>query len=81
MKNELLPLLINTYRGNDLKKENDFLVDVKTGEKFAIKNNIPALLREEEITGLNRLYQKRYDWLVYIYDFMMLTLYRGYDKC
>ncbi len=74
MKNELLPLLINPYSGNDLKKENNILVDVITGEKFAIKNNIPVLLREEEITGLNRLYQKRYDWLVYIYDFMMLTL-------
>ena len=58
MKSELLPLLINPYSGNDLKKENDFLVDVTTGEKFAIKNNIPVLLRKEEITGLNRLYQK-----------------------
>jgi len=38
MKNELLPMLVNPYSGIDLKKEKDFLVDVITGEKFAIKN-------------------------------------------
>ncbi len=74
MRDNILELLINPYSGNDLKKENDFLVDVITGEKFATKNSIPVVLREEEVTGLNRLYQKRYDWLVYFYDFMMLTL-------
>ena len=74
MKDELLTLLINPYTGDELKREGDLLVDVTTGEKFAINSSVPVLLRKEEITGLNRLYQKRYDWLVYIYDFMMLTL-------
>ena len=74
MNDELLNLLINPYTGNQLKKESDSLVDVVSGERFAINGNIPVLLRKEEVTKLNRLYQKRYDWLVYIYDFMMLTL-------
>ena len=71
LKNELLPLLINPYSGNELKRESDFLVDVITDEKFAIKDSIPVLLREEQVTGLNLLYQKRYDWLAYFYDLMM----------
>ncbi len=74
MLNKHFSLLANPYTGNNLSKENDSLVDVVTGESFAIKNNIPSLLREEKVTGLNRLYQKRYDWIAYIYDFIMLTL-------
>jgi len=74
MRETLLPLLINPYTANDLKTDNDALVDKITGEKYYINNGIPVLYREDEVKGLNRLYQKRYDWLVYIYDFMMLTL-------
>ena len=62
MKVTLLPLLINPYTANSLKMENDTLVDEITGEKYYIKNNIPVLYREDEVKGLNRLYQKRYDW-------------------
>ena len=61
VKDELLPLLINPYTGDELKREGDLLVDVTTGEKFAINSSVPVLLRKEEITGLNRLYQKRYE--------------------
>jgi len=74
MRETLLSLLINPYTANSLKMDNDTLVDEITGEKYYIKNGIPVLYREDEVNGLNRLYQKRYDWLVYIYDFMMLTL-------
>jgi len=74
MRETLLPLLINPYTANALKMDSDTLVDEITGEKYYIKNNIPVLYREDEVKGLNRLYQKRYDWLVYVYDFMMLTL-------
>jgi len=71
LKNAPLPLLINPYSGNELKMENDSLVDIVTKERFPIKDGIPVLLREEEVKGLNKLYQKRYDWLAYFYDFMM----------
>jgi len=71
MDDELLPLLINPYSGNDLKNESDLLVDKVTEECFPIKNGIPVLLREEEVKGLNKLYKKRYDWLAYFYDFTM----------
>jgi len=70
----LLPLLINPYTGNTLEMDNGSLVDEITREKYYIKNGIPVLYREDEVHGLNRLYQKRYDWLVHIYDLMMLTL-------
>jgi len=74
MKDDLLELLINPYSGNDLKKEIEFLVDLITDERFPIKNGIPVLIREEEVNGLNKLYQKRYDWLAYFYDFMIGTI-------
>jgi len=71
MNDELLPLLINPYSGNELKKESDLLIDKVNEESFQIKNGIPVLLHEEEVEGLNKVYQKRYDWLAYFYDFMM----------
>ena len=74
LKNELLPLLINPYSGNELKRESDFLVDKVTEERFPIKNGIPVLLREEEVKGLNKLYKKRYDWFVHFYDFTIGTI-------
>ncbi len=74
MKYEFLELLINPYSGNELKRENDFLVDTLTEERFTVKNGIPVLLREEEVKDLNKLYQKRYDWLAYFYDFMVGTI-------
>jgi len=69
MRDDVLDLLINPYSGNELKKESGFLVDPVTSERFPVKNGIPVLLREEEVKGLNKLYQKRYDWLAYFYDF------------
>ena len=71
MRDDILDLLINPYSGNELKKESGFLVDPVTSERFPVKNGIPVLLREEEVKGLNRLYQKRYDWLAYFYGFTM----------
>ena len=74
MRNDLLELLINPYSGNELKRESELLVDKVTEERFPIKNGIPVLIREEEVKGLNKLYQKRYDWLAYFYDFMIGTI-------
>ncbi len=71
MRDDLLELLINPYSGNELKRRSDLLVDTLTGERFPVKSDFPVLLREEEVKGLNRLYQKRYDWLAYFYDFMI----------
>lgn len=71
MRDDILDLLINPYSGNKLKKESGFLVDPEANERFPVKNGIPVLLREEEVKGLNKLYQKRYDWLAYFYDFTM----------
>ena len=65
MRDDIIDLIMNPYSGNDLKQENDSLVDVITNECFSIKNGIPVILREEEVIGLNRIYQKRYDWFVY----------------
>jgi len=66
MRETLLPLLINPYTANALKTDNDALVDEFTGEKYYINNGIPVLYREDEVKGLNRLYQKRYDWNNYL---------------
>ncbi len=73
MRNDLLELLINPYSGNELKRENDFLVDIATKERFPIKNGIPVLIREEEVKGLNKLHQKRYDWFA-LHTFMISQL-------
>ena len=70
MNEELVSLLINPYTGNALKREGDSLVDRSTGEKFPIRDGVPFILREDEVTGLNREYQQKYDWLCYFYDFM-----------
>lgn len=52
-----------------IKKEGGYLSDIYTAERFQIVNNIPVILRHEEVEGLNRLYKKRYDWIAYIYAF------------
>ena len=49
------------------------MVDKVTEERFPIKNGIPVLLIEE-VKGLNKLYQKRYDWFVHFYGFMISTI-------
>lgn len=71
MRGDLLELLINPYTGNRLERGTDSLVDMITRERFPIRNGIPAILRGEEVRGLNRLYQKRYDWWAYLYDLIM----------
>ena len=71
MRGDLLELLINPYTGNRLERGTDSLVDTITRERFPIRNGIPAILRREEVRGLNRLYQKRYDGWAYLYDLIM----------
>lgn len=82
MREDLVSILINPYSGNNLQLEDGSLVDPGTGERFSIQNGIPVILREQEVKGLNRLYQRRYDWLSYFYDFMAARLgpFFGADK-
>ena len=61
-------MLRNPYTGNDLIEEGGDMVDPKTDERFPIEDGIPVVLRDEDIVGMNRTYQKRYDWLSYVYD-------------
>lgn len=71
MRDEMFPLLINPYTGNELRHDGDSLMDAVTEECFPIRNGIPVVLHQDAIVGLNRLYQKRYDWLGYMYDFFL----------
>lgn len=70
MQKELLEILVNPYTGNRLEIAQDFLVDQVTKERFPVQNGIPAVFRQDKISGLNRVYQKRYDWMCYFYDFI-----------
>lgn len=74
MQGELISLLINPYTGNKLELQDNCLIDPVTAESFSIRKGIPVIFRDEKITGLNRLYQKRYDWLAYIYDLLAVLL-------
>jgi len=65
---EIVSLLRNPETGNSLKRENSFLVDVMTGERFMIRKGIPVLLRKDDVFGWNRKQQKGYDWGSRLYD-------------
>lgn len=72
IREKLISMLINPYTGNKLELQDNHLVDPVTAESFSIRKGIPVIFRDEKITGLNRLYQKRYNWLAYIYDLLAL---------
>lgn len=61
-------MLRNPNTGNDLVEADGEMIDAETDERFPIEEGIPVVLRDEDIVGLNRTYQKRYDWLCYVYD-------------
>ncbi len=70
MEKELMPILINPYTGNSVKKLDGALADCKTGERFPIREGIPVLLREEGVVGRNKVWQKKYDRFSYFYDLL-----------
>lgn len=60
-----------THEPLKLIKENgqEFLVSEKSLEKFIIRDSIPVFIRPEEVSGLNKKYQKMYDRIALGYDF------------
>ncbi len=76
MRTELRSILINPYTGNRPDLRDGALVDPETRERFPVIGGIPIMLREQEVEGLNRLYQRRYDSLSPFYDFFMTTVAR-----
>jgi ubiquinone/menaquinone biosynthesis C-methylase UbiE len=50
------------------------LANPKSGRRFPIREGIPVFLNEAEVSGLNRKYQKMYDWMAPGYD-LALKLY------
>jgi len=44
------------------------LANPKSGRRFPIREGIPVFLNEAEVSGLNRKYQKMYDWMAPGYD-------------
>jgi len=79
MQKELISKLINPYTGNILEYLNGGLADCQTGEKFPIHGNIPVLLRKGSVAGRNKIWQKKYDRLSYVYDFFF-SLFSGFKK-
>jgi ubiquinone/menaquinone biosynthesis C-methylase UbiE/uncharacterized protein YbaR (Trm112 family) len=47
----------------------EMLVNPKTGRQYVIRDGIPIFLREGEVGGSNRRYQKLYDRMARFYDF------------
>jgi len=73
VREKTLSLLCSPVRHEPLKliKKNgqEFLVSEKSLEKFIIRDSIPVFIRQEEIVGLNKKYQKMYDRIALGYDF------------
>jgi ubiquinone/menaquinone biosynthesis C-methylase UbiE len=44
------------------------LLDIRSGERFMIRDDIPIFLGETEVSGLNRKYQRLYDRIAPFYD-------------
>lgn len=77
MKADILPLICdpNTHDALELRTEGDshsrpqeFLVNPRTGQRFPLRDGIPIFLRQGEVSGSNRRYQKMYDRFAPFYD-------------
>jgi ubiquinone/menaquinone biosynthesis C-methylase UbiE len=55
------------------------LVNPKSGQRFPIREGIPVFLNEGEVSGLNRKYQKMYDWMAPGYD-LVAKLYAFFKR-
>ena len=78
MKPDTLAILCNSTGLGDLeiKTEADaqghireFLADLKTGQRFPIREGIPVFIPDGSITGSNLRYQAMYDRFAPFYDF------------
>lgn len=46
----------------------EVLVGQKSGVRYPVKDGIPEFVSSSEITGLNKKFQRFYDWFAFIYD-------------
>jgi len=67
---EILELLRNPDTGNALVQKNEFLVDPEAGESFPVREEIPVILRKDDVFGWNRKSQRGYDLGSYLYDLL-----------
>lgn len=44
------------------------LVSHKSGTRYPVKNGIPEFAGSSEVTGLNKQFQRFYDWFAFVYD-------------
>jgi len=66
----IISLLRNPDTGNPLVRQNGFLADKVTGERFMIRKGIPVILRKDDVFGWNRKQQRGYDWGSRLYDLL-----------
>ncbi len=79
-KKEILNLLRNPDTGNALSPDKGELVDRESGERFSIREEIPVILRKDDVFGWNRKAQKGYDLGSYLYDLLYATNLKGLRK-
>ncbi|MDP4145474.1 MAG: methyltransferase domain-containing protein [Bacillota bacterium] len=73
MKNKLtLDILCNPYTHNKLEKiskdKDEFLIDVETGQKFLIQDDVPAFISSSDINGANEDSTKFYNSFAPFYE-------------
>nr|WP_241080668.1 methyltransferase domain-containing protein [Natranaerofaba carboxydovora] len=80
MRETTISILINPDTGNEVNKEGQKLIDTETGEEFTIKDGIPIMLKDGQVIGQNKKYQKMYDWVSYFYDTLTLLYAKVYGS-
>ena len=86
MRKESLSILRSpkTHEHLQLKLENgkEVLASEKSAERFIIKDGIPLFLSDDDISGLNKKYQKMYDRMAPFYDLYekILTMFMRVDQ-
>jgi ubiquinone/menaquinone biosynthesis C-methylase UbiE len=72
MKESSLNLICSPVTGKPLSLEKGNLIEKGTGRKFPVIKGIPALIDQNDVTGMNRKYQHLYDILPFVYDIIAL---------
>lgn len=75
MKTDIMKLICDPIIKEPLEAFRDgYFVNLKSGQRFPIINNIPIFLNEGDLTKDNRIYERMYHWIAFAYDFMELTI-------
>ena len=61
------PLRLTTVPGPDGSAQ-EILVGVHSGERFPVRDGIPLLLDEAQVSGFNERYQRLYNGVAGLYD-------------